>query len=110
MAQMSWDVLPLNRISAIKRSISVVRHRAFAYRLHGIAMAQMTAMIIRTSKSADRFHVQTTSTSARTQSASLKLTCVMAKTIVVIIQMSRMNLHVLHRHSVVQSVNGLVQA
>lgn len=108
MVPMNWDAHRWNRISAIRKNISVAKLQEFAFQLLGTAMVLTTAMITRTKKIADPFHAQTTSTSAKTLNAFSKRTFVMEKTIAVTILMSHMNTLVSHRHSGVQSANGSV--
>lgn len=108
MVLMNSDVLLLNPINVIKKSISVVKHLEFVFHSHGIVMVQMIVMIILMNKNVDQFHAQITSTNVKTQNAFLKLMFVMEKMIVAIIQMNHMNMLVFHHHSVVQSVNGNV--
>lgn len=81
---MNWDVHRWDRINAIKKSISVANHRAFAFQFRGIVTAQMTAMTIQMKKNAEQFHVQRTFTSATIPTVYSKLTYATTKTIVVI--------------------------
>lgn len=107
-ALMNWAVPQWNQINAIKRSISGAKLLEFAFRLRGIAMAQTTAMITRTSKIVDQSLAPTTSSSARTPSVFSRLTFAMEKMIAVTIPTNLTNMLALLHHSDARSVSGNV--
>jgi hypothetical protein len=109
MDQTNLVVHQSNQISAIKKNISGVKLQEFVFQLLGTATVPTTAMIILMKKIVDRFHVPTTSTSAKTRNVFSKLTFAMAKTIVVTIPTNLTNMLVWHHHSAVPSVSGNVQ-
>lgn len=109
MARTNSAVHRWNQISAIRKNISAVKLQEFVFLSLGIVMAPTTAMIIPTKKIVDRFHVQTTFTSARTQNAFSRLTFVMAKTIAATIPTNLMNMLVWRLLSVALLVNGSAQ-
>lgn len=109
MDQMNSVVLQWSQINATKKNISDAKHQEFAFQSLGTVMDLTIAMITPTNKIVDQFRVQIISSSARTQSACLKLTFAMEKTIVETALTNHTNTLALLLHSNVLAVNGNVQ-